>query len=112
MTLCQWFNGRLRDKREGALSPLQQCEQYVLLKMYEDDCRRDGSNLLIQKISPDGFNTHSWVKLDIIDEYVKSKLGEGPIQMSATKHKKTIEDTTDFFTNECRDDRLPDVQKM
>ena len=111
VTLCPWFNGRLRDKREGALSPLQQCEQYVLLKMYEDNCRRDGSNLLIQKISPDGFNTHSWVKLDTIDEYVKSKLGEGPIQMIATKQKKTIKDTTDFFTNECRDDRLPDVQK-
>ena len=50
VTLCPWFNGRLRDKREGALSPLQQCEQYVMLKMYEDNCRRYGSNKLIQKI--------------------------------------------------------------
>ena len=109
VTLCPWFV-ITPNKKDSDMSPLQRCEQYVLLKMYEDNCRRDGSNLLVQQVSH-GFNTRSWVKLDTIEEYVKRCLGEGSIQMVATKQKRTIKDTIDFFTNECRDDRLQDVEK-
>ena len=38
--------------RGEKLTPYQQCQQYVLLKIYEDNCRRDGSNLLVQKCHP------------------------------------------------------------
>ena len=31
--------------------------------------------------------------------------------MVATRQKRTIKDTIDFFTNECRDNRLQDVTK-
>ena len=69
------------------MSPLQRCEQYVLLKMYEDNCRRDGSNLLVQQVSH-GFNTRSWVKLDTIEKYVKRCLGEGSIQDGRNEAKE------------------------
>jgi phage/plasmid-associated DNA primase len=58
-----------------------------------------------------GQKTRSWAKLDTIEEYVKRRLGEGSIQMVATRQKRTIKDTIDFFTNECRDNRLQDVTK-
>ena len=53
VTLCPFFFAAQKGEK---LTPYQQCQQYVLLKIYEDNCRRDGSNLLVQKMSPDGFN--------------------------------------------------------
>ena len=73
---------------EGALSPLQQCEQYVLLKMYEDEDIETVPTCSFRKYHPMASTHTLGSKLDTIDEYVKSKLGEGPIQMIATKSKR------------------------